>query len=369
MALGASHASTSFASLRTGAQLRGIRAPCAPAPARCSARQRRSRPVARAADAQGDDEPCALLVEVDGALTDLAIDGHREAFNRAFKDLGLDCANWSAPLYNDLMSHSDGTGEGLVSAYYSRIGWPLTVGKGEEGVFAHKVHDLKQQHLRRMLRGGQLPLRQDVQRVLQDAVASGAAVALLAETASTPEEDVLGSCLGAIDADLAPALRIYTAGLHRPPFEEGEGDGEGGTDSVGGGGSFREAAGRVQQAAAAAFVARLNADAPDGAARVGVGASLQNPAARRVAPEWLAAVAATLGVPSARCLVVATGGSLVAAAAQAGMVAAAVPRQGAPHAAYDAAAAKFEGFGPGYATWPRLKALLGAAAARGGGRR
>jgi len=44
-----------------------------------------------------------------------------------------------SPQFNDLMSHSDGTGEGLVAAYFSRVGWPLSVGKGEEPIFARKV--------------------------------------------------------------------------------------------------------------------------------------------------------------------------------------------------------------------------------------
>lgn len=83
-----------------------------------------------------------------------------------------------------------------------------------------------------------------------------------------------------------------------------------------------------------------------------------SPPARRLTPEWLAAVAATLGVPASRCLVVASSGSVVRAAAEAGMVAVGMPRQGALAATYELAAAKFEGFGPGYATWPRLQALL-----------
>jgi hypothetical protein len=43
------------------------------------------------------------------------------------------------PQFNDLMSHSDGTGEGLVAAYFGRIGWPLSVGKGEGHIFASKA--------------------------------------------------------------------------------------------------------------------------------------------------------------------------------------------------------------------------------------
>ncbi len=52
-----------------------------------------------------------------------------------------------------------------MAAYFDRIGWPLSVGKGEEPVFARRAHEIKQQHLARMLRGGQVPLRQDVERV------------------------------------------------------------------------------------------------------------------------------------------------------------------------------------------------------------
>jgi hypothetical protein len=121
-------------------------------------------------------------------------------------------------------------------------------------------------------------------QVLRDAIAGGAVVALLAETASAPDEDVVGSCLSQVDADLAPSLRVYTAGLHRAPDEEGE---DGGADADGrlpagdGVGAFRAAAARVQQQAAEAFVARLAQDAPSGAARVGVAASLQNAAGGR----------------------------------------------------------------------------------------
>ncbi|GBF91601.1 hypothetical protein Rsub_04341 [Raphidocelis subcapitata] len=86
--------------------------------------------------------------------------------------------------------------------------------------------------------------------------------------------------------------------------------------------------------------------------------------APRVPPEWLAAVAATLGVPAARCIVVGSSGALVSAAAAAGMVAVALPRQAALAASYPDAAAKFEGWGPGYATWPRLAGLARGAAGR-----
>lgn len=69
---------------------------------------------------------------------------------------------------------------------------------------------------------------------------------------------------------------------------------------------------------------------------------------------WLAAVAATLGVPASSCITVASSSDLINAAVAAGMLPVAVPRKMAYAASYPAAAAKFEAFGPGYATWQKL---------------
>jgi beta-phosphoglucomutase-like phosphatase (HAD superfamily) len=76
-----------------------------------------------------------------------------------------------------------------------------------------------------------------------------------------------------------------------------------------------------------------------------------------ISPQWLAAVAATLGVPISSCLTVASSNDLVNAASAAGMVAVAIPRKLAYAASYPAAAAKFEGLGAGYATWQKLSSL------------
>jgi hypothetical protein len=54
---------------------------------------------------------------------------------QSFKDLGVDCSKWTAPIYNDLMSQGDGTGEGLVRAYFSRVGWPTFLPTKEEDIF------------------------------------------------------------------------------------------------------------------------------------------------------------------------------------------------------------------------------------------
>ncbi|XP_022892483.1 uncharacterized protein LOC111407304 [Olea europaea var. sylvestris] len=44
----------------------------------------------------------AVLLEVEGVLMDVYRLGNRQAFNVAFRKLGLDCANWTEPVYLDL---------------------------------------------------------------------------------------------------------------------------------------------------------------------------------------------------------------------------------------------------------------------------
>jgi hypothetical protein len=85
--------------------------------------------------------------------------------HRAFKELGFACTNWSAPVYNDLLSSGDGTGEGLVRAYFSRVGWPTFLPTNEQDLFTRKVHELKQTQLEDMVKQGSIPLRADVDRV------------------------------------------------------------------------------------------------------------------------------------------------------------------------------------------------------------
>lgn len=81
---------------------------------------------------------------------------------------------------------------------------------------------------------------------------------------------------------------------------------------------------------------------------------------RTVTAEFLAAVAASLGVRLAACLLVASSIGVVQAGSGAGIVTVAVPRRMALQGTFPGTAAKFEGYGPGCATWPRLRGLLNA---------
>ena len=49
----------------------------------------------------------AVLFDVDGTLADTEQDGHRPAFNAAFKELGLSW-HWDIPLYGELLQVTGG---------------------------------------------------------------------------------------------------------------------------------------------------------------------------------------------------------------------------------------------------------------------
>ncbi|MDE2366412.1 MAG: HAD family hydrolase, partial [Betaproteobacteria bacterium] len=49
----------------------------------------------------------AVLFDVDGTLADTERDGHRVAFNDAFKELGLDW-DWDVDLYGELLKITGG---------------------------------------------------------------------------------------------------------------------------------------------------------------------------------------------------------------------------------------------------------------------
>jgi len=49
----------------------------------------------------------ALIFDVDGTLADTERDGHRIAFNEAFKEAGLDW-DWGVDLYGDLLQVTGG---------------------------------------------------------------------------------------------------------------------------------------------------------------------------------------------------------------------------------------------------------------------
>ncbi|CAD6266726.1 unnamed protein product [Miscanthus lutarioriparius] len=111
-------------------------------------------------------------------LADVYRFGNRQAFNVAFRSLGLDCANWTEPIYADLVRKARGDEERMLALFFDRIGWPTSLPTSEKGSFIKSV-------LREKLwKSSQLLIayhsRPGVETFIDDALSEGVPLAILA---------------------------------------------------------------------------------------------------------------------------------------------------------------------------------------------
>lgn len=134
----------------------------------------------------------ALLFDVDGTLADTERDGHRVAFNKAFAeaDLGWD---WTVELYDDLLSVTGG--KERIRFYLEKYRPDFLTPDGVNH-FAARLHKRKTHYYLEMLQQGEIPLRNGVERLLQEARAAGLRLGIA--TTTTPENVtyLLSSTLG-----------------------------------------------------------------------------------------------------------------------------------------------------------------------------
>ncbi|KAM0034011.1 putative phosphoglycolate phosphatase-like, domain 2, HAD superfamily [Helianthus debilis subsp. tardiflorus] len=122
----------------------------------------------------------AVLLEVEGVLMDVYRDCQREAFNLAFKNMGLDCANWTEPIYLDLVRKCFGGEEEMLTLYFNKIGWPTSLPTNEKGSFMKRVLRDKQKALEDIVKSKSVPLRPGVEEFIDEAHNDGVPVIVLA---------------------------------------------------------------------------------------------------------------------------------------------------------------------------------------------
>ncbi|XP_054800832.1 CBBY-like protein [Prosopis cineraria] len=122
---------------------------------------------------QDSSQELAVLLEVDGVLMDAYRVGNRQAFNKAFHNLGLDCANWTEPVYLDLVRRSASDEEKMLFLYFNRIGWPTSLPTSEKGKFVKSVLQKKEKALEEFVMSKNLPLRPGVDQFIDDAYNEG----------------------------------------------------------------------------------------------------------------------------------------------------------------------------------------------------
>lgn len=123
----------------------------------------------------------ALIFDVDGTLADTERDGHRLAFNAAFKEFGLDWV-WDVPTYGRLLAVTGGKER---MQHYVNTMRPDYVKPKDFDVLVAQLHQAKTRHYTALLAQGGIPLRPGVKRLLQAARTEGLRLAIA--TTTTPE--------------------------------------------------------------------------------------------------------------------------------------------------------------------------------------
>jgi HAD superfamily hydrolase (TIGR01509 family) len=122
----------------------------------------------------------AIIFDVDGTLADTE-DGHRQSFNKAFAENGLDW-NWDVALYDKLLAVTGG--KERIKYFVERFLSGFTKPADYDG-FVKNLHAVKTGYYTAMLRGGQIPLRPGIKQLITDAHAAGITLAIA--TTTTPE--------------------------------------------------------------------------------------------------------------------------------------------------------------------------------------
>jgi len=115
----------------------------------------------------------ALIFDCDGVLADTERDGHRVAFNQTFKDRGVEI-EWDVELYGGLLKIAGG--KERMRSWFRKHGWPSDVADKNE--FIKDLHRHKTNLYMQIIESGQLPVRSGVERLVDEVIAAGVALAV-----------------------------------------------------------------------------------------------------------------------------------------------------------------------------------------------
>jgi HAD superfamily hydrolase (TIGR01509 family) len=143
----------------------------------------------------------ALIFDCDGVLVDTERDGHRAAFNAAFRAEGL-ATVWPEDRYGDLLT--TGGGKERMRRHYDETGWP--VAEPDRDALILRLHLAKTDLFMQLIEQGALPLRPGVARMVDAALAAGLKVAVCSTSNERAVATVVRVMLG---KDRAAQITIF----------------------------------------------------------------------------------------------------------------------------------------------------------------
>jgi HAD superfamily hydrolase (TIGR01509 family) len=136
--------------------------------------------------------PKALIFDIDGTLSDTERDGHRIAFNKAFKEAGLNW-HWDIDTYGKLLEVTGG--KERIHHFINKFQAAFDTPPDLNG-FILNLHKSKTQHFIALLKSGAIPLRPGVERVLKEARSEGLRLAIATTTTPDNVTTLLTATLG-----------------------------------------------------------------------------------------------------------------------------------------------------------------------------
>ena len=147
----------------------------------------------------------ALIFDVDGTLADTERDGHRLAFNQAFKEFNLNW-HWDVDLYGELLTVTGGK-ERIY--YYVAQYHPELTNDINLSTMVEKLHRKKTHIYTELLGAGRIPLRPGVRRLLLEAKSAGLRLAI---ATTTTQENVLALLKYNLGEDSISWFEVIAAG-------------------------------------------------------------------------------------------------------------------------------------------------------------
>jgi len=139
-----------------------------------------------------DNKLQAVLFDVDGTLADTEQDGHRLAFNAAFKQFSLDW-NWDINLYGELLQVTGGKER---IRYYIERYVPHILNKNDLTDWIISLHKTKTKYFESLMENGNIPLRPGVSRLIHELRQEKIKLAIATTTTMENVTALLKSTLG-----------------------------------------------------------------------------------------------------------------------------------------------------------------------------